>query len=162
VRHKPPASKAFMRCVLVLTQTISSGIHPTRFLQDLLDRHESLHPRFWACEESSETRLFERSKRPGWDGSLLSSHPFFILERSVMLFRCPWCQSERTRRSKTRGFFEAFLARLTVRPFRCQDCDCRFFRRSASLRSHTGASVGSGPFSALRTTPETPAASQPK
>jgi len=48
----------------------------------------------------------------------------------VMPFRCPWCQRERTRRSKTRGFFEAFLAELSVRPFRCHDCDYRFFPHS--------------------------------
>ncbi len=49
---------------------------PHHFLQDSWDRQESLHPRLWTCEESRETRLFERSKSPGWDGSLLSSLSF--------------------------------------------------------------------------------------
>ena len=161
-RHKAHVYKAFIRCVLVLNQIISSVLHPARFLQDLRDRQKSFDPRLWTCEDRSETELFERSKSPGWDGSLRSSHPFFILERSVMPFRCPWCQSERTRRSKARGFFEAFLAKLSVRPFRCHDCDCRFFRLSASLKSHSGRSVNPGPFSTLRTPPGTPAASLPK
>jgi hypothetical protein len=83
------------------------------------------------------------------------------LGRSVMAFRCPWCQSERIRRSKTRGFLEAFLAKLSVRPFRCHVCDCRFFRRSAALKSHSGKSVKAG-FPTLRTPPITSAASLPK
>jgi hypothetical protein len=72
---------------------------------------------------------------------------------------CPWCLSDRTRRSKTRGFFEAFLAKLSVRPFRCHDCDCRFFRISARLKSRTGSSEGPGPFSTVQTSPRTPATS---
>jgi len=143
-----------------LNQVIKS-ILPPHLLQDLRDRQESLYPQLWTCEESRETRLFERSKSPGWDGSLLSSYPSFW-SGPVMPFRCPWCQSERTRRSKTRGFFEAFLAKLYIRPFRCHDCDCRFFRRSASLKSHPGMSVSPSRFSTLRTARGTPGVSLPK
>ena len=68
-----------------------------------------------------------------------------------MLFRCPLCQSKRTRRSKTRGFFEGFLAKLTIKPFRCLDCDSRFFRSTASLKSHPPTSAKPIHLSALQT-----------
>jgi hypothetical protein len=76
-----------------------------------------------------------------------------------MPFRCPWCQSDRTRRSKKRGFFEAFLAKLSFLPFRCGRCDCRFFRRAAKLKSHPGSSLSARPFGRLQTSPGTPAVS---
>jgi predicted Zn-ribbon and HTH transcriptional regulator len=104
--------------------TVLTPSPPHLFLQDSWDRQESFYPRLWTCEES-----------PGWDSSLLSSL-HFILETRAMPFRCPWCQSERTRRSKTRGFFEAFLAKLSVKPFRCHDCDCRFFRTQPNHKSN--------------------------
>jgi hypothetical protein len=41
---------------------------------------------------------------------------------------CPKCQSKETRRSKRRGFFElGLLGLLPVLPFRCRDCDWRFY-----------------------------------
>ena len=139
--------------------TVLTPSPPHHFLQDSWDRQENLYPRLWTCEESRETRLFERSKGPGWDGSLLSSL-HFILERRAMPFRCPWCQSERTRRSKTRGFFEAFLAKLSVKPFRCYDCDCRFFHTRLNHKSKPIAKSSS--FASLHAQPRTPAASLPK
>jgi len=54
-----------------------------------------------------------------------------------MPFRCPWCHSGRIRRSKKRGFFEAFLAKLSVLPFRCERCDFRFFGKTAKLKPRT-------------------------
>jgi len=66
-----------------------------------------------------------------------------------MAFRCPWCQGERTRRSRTRGFFEGFLAKLTLRPFRCAHCDCRFFRWSPKRKSKSGVAAGASHFSGL-------------
>ncbi len=43
--------------------------------------------------------------------------------------RCPQCQSERTRRSKRRGFVErGALTLLPLKPFRCRNCGYRFFR----------------------------------
>jgi predicted Zn-ribbon and HTH transcriptional regulator len=79
-----------------------------------------------------------------------------------MPFRCPWCQSERTRRSKTRGFFEAFLSKLSVKPFRCHDCDCRFFHTQFNHKSKATPIVKSSSFASLHTQPRTPAASLPK
>jgi predicted Zn-ribbon and HTH transcriptional regulator len=79
-----------------------------------------------------------------------------------MPFRCPWCQSERTRRSKTRGFFEAFLAKLSVKPFRCHDCDCRFFRTRLNHRSKPSPLARPSSFASLHAPPVKPAAALPK
>jgi hypothetical protein len=41
---------------------------------------------------------------------------------------CPRCHSKVIRRSKRRGLFElSLLSVIPVRPFRCDDCDCRFY-----------------------------------
>jgi DNA-directed RNA polymerase subunit RPC12/RpoP len=41
---------------------------------------------------------------------------------------CPHCRSKTIRRSKRKGMFESSILRLTpVRPFRCKDCNHRFF-----------------------------------
>jgi len=79
-----------------------------------------------------------------------------------MRFRCPWCQSERTRRSKTRGFFEAFLAKVAIKPFRCHDCDCRFFHTQFNHKSKPTQLAGPSSFASLQAQPTTPAASLPK
>jgi predicted Zn-ribbon and HTH transcriptional regulator len=79
-----------------------------------------------------------------------------------MHFRCPNCQSERTRRSKTRGFFEAFLAKLTIKPFRCHDCDSRFFHSHANHKSESTTLEQSNSFASLHNQPITPAVSLPK
>ncbi len=79
-----------------------------------------------------------------------------------MPFRCPICQSERTRRSKTRGFFEAFLAKLTIKPFRCHDCDSRFFHSHASHKSKSTPIGQSSSFASLHAQRGTPAASLQK
>jgi hypothetical protein len=79
-----------------------------------------------------------------------------------MPFRCPSCQSVRTRRSKTRGFFEAFLAKLTIKPFRCHDCDSRFFHSHANNKSKSTPTLRSSSFASLHAQPRTPAASLPK
>jgi len=48
------------------------------------------------------------------------------------VIRCPLCQSKRIHRSKRKGIIErVFLAMMLVRPFRCERCDFRFFRRSS-------------------------------
>jgi len=79
-----------------------------------------------------------------------------------MRFRCPSCQSERTRRSKTRGFFEAFLAKLTIKPFRSHDCDSRFFHSHVTRKSESVAMGHSSSFASLHNQPRTPAVSLPK
>jgi hypothetical protein len=52
------------------------------------------------------------------------------LERAAVSIWCPDCQNAQVRRSKTRGIVESLLALLLIRPYRCQECDCRFFRWS--------------------------------
>jgi hypothetical protein len=48
---------------------------------------------------------------------------------------CPRCYSERIHRSKRRGIFERrVLSMVFVWPFRCENCDLRFFR--GSLTAH--------------------------
>ena len=45
------------------------------------------------------------------------------------LMNCPHCHSERTRRSKRRGFVERGpLTLISLKPFRCGDCGYRFYR----------------------------------
>lgn len=45
------------------------------------------------------------------------------------LMNCPHCHSERTRRSKRRGFVERGpLTLISLKPFRCGDCRYRFYR----------------------------------
>jgi hypothetical protein len=45
---------------------------------------------------------------------------------------CPLCQSKNISKSKRRGLLESVVFTLIrVRPYRCQDCDLRFFRRAA-------------------------------
>jgi len=41
---------------------------------------------------------------------------------------CPHCRNKAIRRSKRRGMLESSLLSLIyVRPFRCKDCDYRFY-----------------------------------
>jgi len=48
-----------------------------------------------------------------------------------MILTCPNCQSSRIHRSKTKGVVEIVFATLLFRrPFRCEECDTRFFRWS--------------------------------
>ncbi len=43
--------------------------------------------------------------------------------------RCPKCGSAYLHRSKRRGFIErSLLTRVSVYPFRCELCRCRFYR----------------------------------
>lgn len=56
------------------------------------------------------------------------------LKSAVESIECPDCRSDQIRRSRTRGIVDSFLARLLIRPYRCQECDCRFFRWSIRHR----------------------------
>jgi hypothetical protein len=48
-----------------------------------------------------------------------------------MRIRCPDCGSLQTHRSRKRGIVEYVLSAIIfVRPFRCEECDARFFRWS--------------------------------
>jgi hypothetical protein len=61
---------------------------------------------------------------------------------------CPHCQSKDIRRSKRRGMFESsVLSLMPVRPFRCKDCDRRFYglRSQANpIQSKSAASRQTG------------------
>src|ERR1700674_3463932 len=65
-------------------------------------------------------------------GSKLLSDMLFppSCKRPAVPIFCPDCQCGRIHRSKTRGFLESLLALLHFRPFRCEECDFRFFRWS--------------------------------
>ena len=52
------------------------------------------------------------------------------LKKPPVATGCPACQSDQIRRSKTRGIVESILAFLMIRPYRCEECDYRFFRWS--------------------------------
>jgi predicted Zn-ribbon and HTH transcriptional regulator len=44
---------------------------------------------------------------------------------------CPLCQSKNISKSKRRGLLESLVLKLIhVRPYRCLNCDLRFFRRA--------------------------------
>ncbi len=50
--------------------------------------------------------------------------------------RCPKCHSAYFRRSRRRGFLETMLlTRVSVYPFRCDLCGCRFYRMAPTDRS---------------------------
>jgi predicted Zn-ribbon and HTH transcriptional regulator len=53
------------------------------------------------------------------------------------MLSCPLCHSKRIHRSKRKGLIErVILAIIFIRPFRCERCDYRFFRRSLSANSN--------------------------
>lgn len=57
---------------------------------------------------------------------------------------CPHCNSKYIHRSKRRGIFElSVLALVPIKPFRCEECDRRFYSLASatdSAQSHTGIS----------------------
>lgn len=78
-------------------------------------------------------------------------HPFRMLEdrgcsaverRTAVSVACPQCQSKAIRRSMRRGMLEtAILWLIPVRPFRCKDCDHRFYSRTSQANSIQSKSV---------------------
>jgi len=70
------------------------------------------------------------------------------------LCKCPHCGSVDVRRSKRRGFFELFVLRiLPLRPYRCKNCDWRYYslkrapqseRRLASDHLEAGTDAARG------------------
>jgi hypothetical protein len=58
---------------------------------------------------------------------------------------CPGCSGRRVRRSPRRGFFEETLLRLVrMRPYRCYDCDRRFFAATQPKTDNSGESLQTG------------------
>jgi hypothetical protein len=57
---------------------------------------------------------------------------------------CPHCKSKYIHRSKRRGIFElSVLTLVPIRPFRCEDCDRRFYSFASdtnSVQADTGSS----------------------
>jgi hypothetical protein len=57
---------------------------------------------------------------------------------------CPHCKSKYIHRSKRRGIFElSVLTLVPIRPFRCEDCDRRFYWFASdtnSVQADTGSS----------------------
>ena len=57
---------------------------------------------------------------------------------------CPRCNSKYIHRSRRRGIFElSVLSLVPIRPFRCEDCDRRFYRiacSSDSIQTDAGVS----------------------
>jgi uncharacterized protein YlaI len=57
---------------------------------------------------------------------------------------CPYCRSKAVRRSMRRGMLESAILRLIpVRPFRCKDCDHRFYSRTSQKNAMQCKSVAS-------------------
>lgn len=56
---------------------------------------------------------------------------------------CPYCGSKAIRRSKRRGMVESSLSLIWVRPFRCKDCDQRFYAFISPARLVEIKSAGS-------------------
>jgi hypothetical protein len=51
---------------------------------------------------------------------------------------CSQCRSARVHQSRREGMIEKrFLPLIFVRPFRCEECDSRFFRWSFGARSRS-------------------------
>jgi len=46
---------------------------------------------------------------------------------------CPRCQSGRCRRSRRRGLRDYFISLVNLRPWRCRNCDLRFFGWAAPV-----------------------------
>jgi len=65
-----------------------------------------------------------------------------ILERAGASICCPDCQSDQIRRSKTRGTVESLLAFLRIRPYRCEECDGRFFFALVHSKQTQGNQAG--------------------
>lgn len=54
------------------------------------------------------------------------------------MLRCPQCRSPEIHQSRRKGLLaNRLLSLLFVRPFRCERCDCRFFRFSFSANRHS-------------------------
>jgi len=62
------------------------------------------------------------------------------LKKGKVAISCPYCQSDLTHRSRTRGIVESLLVFLRIRPYRCDECDCRFFRWRVQYKSKASRS----------------------
>ncbi len=54
------------------------------------------------------------------------------------MISCPQCRSERIHQSRRKGIIERrILTLIFVRPFRCERCDYRFFRRTLTANPNS-------------------------
>jgi hypothetical protein len=108
-------------------------------------------------------------RRAGWQGPVLVyevcqtgqtrndryckilRQPNLSRKGSAVSISCPSCSSKRIHWSRRKGFLESGLfTMLFVRPFRCDQCDLRFFRLSFSANPEgsqpttTGLRLGGG------------------
>jgi hypothetical protein len=59
---------------------------------------------------------------------LLAAGSDGFMRTTAVAVACPHCQSKAVRRAKRRGMFElSVLSMIPMRPFRCQECDLRFY-----------------------------------
>lgn len=77
-------------------------------------------------------------------GSRLSADASSLpsLKKGKVAISCPGCKSELTHRSRTRGIVESLPVFLPIRPYRCDECDCRFFRWRVQHKSKASRSPG--------------------
>ena len=73
-----------------------------------------------------------RAQRPGLGGLPYARRFVYAFARRCLSGKgsaliCPRCQSDHCRRSKRRGLREHFLGLSRVRPWRCRNCEKRFF-----------------------------------
>jgi transposase-like protein len=55
---------------------------------------------------------------------------------------CPWCGCTDTHKSHRRGLIDRGLVRLLrISPYRCDDCDRRFYARECSRRETSDRQV---------------------
>jgi hypothetical protein len=73
-------------------------------------------------------RSIQRSRLPA-DTTFLPS-----LKKGRVSISCPDCQSDLTHKSRATGIVEFLLVFLWIRPYRCEECDCRFFRWSVPYK----------------------------
>jgi hypothetical protein len=71
--------------------------------------------------------------------SRLQDRMFFqpASQRAAASGWCPDTQSDQVHRSTTRGIVECLQAVRLIRPYRCEECDWRFFRRPIRHKTKT-------------------------
>src|SRR5580704_114857 len=74
-------------------------------------------------------------EKPYLEAVVAASDSDALERRTAVSVLCPHCQSQAIRRSMRRGMLEtAILWLIPVRPFRCKDCDHRFYSRTRRIR----------------------------
>jgi transposase-like protein len=62
--------------------------------------------------------------------------PMVIALGNRTFMTCPSCHSQELHRSRAQGFYERFVLRVLRKyPYRCDECDFRFFAKRPKVRS---------------------------